>query len=74
MKSYTINALVSVANDPESYGEAKPINFSFTEKVPKGEDPIKYLRKRLTEEVKRASDLHGDSLEWEDKPDEEEII
>ena len=72
MKPYKMTVSVQLsdvaAND---WNETKHVNFSITENIPAGADPVKYLRSRLSEEVKRHCaqvefDWKADDVEYDD--------
>ena len=63
MKPYKIILSVSVIEEkPHDWENVEKIDFTISEKVPHGVDPVIYLRSRLSEEVKRHSPSAG--FDW----------
>lgn len=72
MKKFKVKMQVSITEVMGNYNDPTPLSFDITENVPKDVDPLKYLPKRLAEELKRHS--NGLELEWKDENSPENSI
>jgi hypothetical protein len=55
-KDYTVEFSLTIRERKSEYDTRTPLRFEFKEQMPKNVDPQQYLRKRLSEELKRNFD------------------
>lgn len=53
MKTYDLRMVVSISHT-ENYNTLTPVKFEISEVLPANTDPEKYIRSRLSEELKRS--------------------
>lgn len=75
MKTYSVSFKVVIHDKATSYPEVRPIDLDVKETLPANVDPQKYLRARVTEEIKRAFDQLSEKIDnrSEDSPEDDPL-